>query len=126
MLPFDVKLTSGAPIYEQLDRSIRRALASGALRAGESFPSVRAISRELRINPNTTHKVVAALVSEGLLEVIPGRGALVSESLPSPAELREGILGEDARRLVAEARRLNISKREFNALIDRLWRNDHE
>ena len=126
MLPFEVNLVSGAPIYEQVDKAVRRGLAAGTLRPGDAFPSVRAISRELKINPNTTHKVVAALIADGLLEVIPGRGTFVSGSLPDEKELREGLLYSDAERLVAEARKLKISKRELNDLINRLWRNEHE
>jgi len=126
MLPFEVQITSGIPIYEQVDRAVRRALAAGLLQAGDAFPSVRTISRELRINPNTTHKVVAALIADGLLEVIPGRGTFVSNHLPERIDLREELLRADAERLVAEARRLKISKRELSRLIDRLWKTDHE
>jgi len=127
MLPFEIHLTSGAPIYEQIDKAIRRALAAGQIRPGDPFPSVRAISKELRINPNTTHKVIAALIADGLLEVVPGRGTFVSHELPKGKELRESLLTEHAERLVEEARKLKISKRELDNLINELWRhrNDH-
>lgn len=124
MLPFDVQISPGTPIYEQLDKAIRRALAAGSLRPGDPFPSVRVISRELRINPNTTHKVVAALIDGGLLEVMPGRGTFVAQTLPPTAELREGLLRDDAKRLVAEAHRLKIPKKELEQLIDRLWNEE--
>ena len=126
MLSFEVNIKPGTPIYEQVDKAVRRALAAGALRPGDAFPSVRTISRELRINPNTTHKVVAALIADGLLEVVPGRGTFVSHELPTAEDLCEGLLREDAARLVAEARKLKISKRKLDALINKLWRTDHE
>ncbi|MEM7791415.1 MAG: GntR family transcriptional regulator [Verrucomicrobiota bacterium] len=126
MLPFDAQLTSGSPIYEQLDKAIRRALAARQIRPGDAFPSVRSISKELRINPNTTHKVIATLVADGLLEVVPGRGTFVSHTLPESKDLRAGLLQSDAERLVAEARKLKISRRELDDLINKLWRKEND
>ena len=60
MLPFLIELGAGAPIYEQIVEAVRRAVASGRLKEGDRFPSVRAISAELRVNPNTVQKAVAA------------------------------------------------------------------
>jgi DNA-binding transcriptional MocR family regulator len=53
-------------------------MVSGQLRPGDPFPSVRALSKELKINPNTAHKIVAHLVNEGLLETRPGIGTVVA------------------------------------------------
>ncbi len=74
MLPFTIALRSGEPIFDQVVYAVTRAVVTGQLRAGDSFPSVRALSLELKINPNTAHKIVAALVADGLLEVRPGVG----------------------------------------------------
>jgi GntR family transcriptional regulator len=54
------------------------AMVSGQLRPGDPFPSVRALNKELEINPNTAHKIVAHLVNEGLLETKPGIGTMVA------------------------------------------------
>ena len=41
------------PIAEQVVFAVKKAVATGQLRAGGAFPSVRQLSQELRINPNT-------------------------------------------------------------------------
>ena len=67
MLPFSVELKPGLPVAEQILFAVKKAVISGQLQAGEKFPSVRQLSQELKVNPNTAHKVVAALVQEGVL-----------------------------------------------------------
>ena len=77
-MPFPIELTAGAPIYEQIVEAVRRAIASGRLKAGDRFPAMRVISAELRVNPNTVQKAVAELTSLGLLEVRAGQGCYVA------------------------------------------------
>ena len=55
------------------------------MRPGDPFPSVRALSRELKVNPNTAHKAIAQLVQEGLIEVRVGVGTHASEFAASTA-----------------------------------------
>ena len=66
MIPFHVAFGPGSPLYEQVVYAATRAIISGQLRPGDDFPSVRVLSRELKINPNTAHKVVTRLVDVGL------------------------------------------------------------
>jgi GntR family transcriptional regulator len=121
VLPFSVVLQPGHPVQEQVVYAVTRAVISGQLRAGDPFPSVRALSQELRINPNTAHRIVAALVDEGLLEVRPGIGTVVRE-LPagSPAERRD-VLGDAVERLVVAARRVGLSQKDVIAALRRHW-----
>ncbi|MDR2982639.1 MAG: GntR family transcriptional regulator, partial [Puniceicoccales bacterium] len=79
MLPFEVQLKPGLPISEQICFAVRRAVVSGRMKPGDKFPSVRQISQELSINPNTAHKVMSALIGEGLLVATPAVGAFVAE-----------------------------------------------
>jgi GntR family transcriptional regulator len=123
MIPFPIRIEPGEPVYEQVGKAVRRAMASGLLEPGDPFPSVRAISKELRINPNTTHKVIARLIEEGLLEVVPGRGSFVSRSLPSPEMLESTLLEPHARKLVTEARRLGMTPEEFTRYCEKIWKN---
>ena len=80
MLPFTIALRPGEPIFDQVVFAVTRAAVTGQLQAGDSFPSVRALSLALKINPNTAHKIVAALVDDGLLEVRPGIGTVVTDA----------------------------------------------
>jgi GntR family transcriptional regulator len=121
VLPFSISLRAGVPIYEQVVYAVRRAVVTGQLRPGDSFPSVRALSQELRINPNTAHKIVAALVEDGLLEVRPGIGTVVGEGRRTAAGERRELLEHEAERLVVEAKRGGVTLQDLLAAIRKHW-----
>jgi len=122
MLPFTVRFRAGVPAYEQVLYAVRRALAAGQLKPGDAFPSVRLLSQELRINPNTAHKIVTALVSDGLLEVRPGVGTLLTAGRPIGREERQHLLREDVERLVVDARMLSLDLDEVLDAIEAHWK----
>ena len=121
MPPFSISLRSGVPIYEQVIYAVTRAIVNGEMQPGDPFPSVRALSQDLKINPNTSHKIVAALIDRGLLAVRPGIGTVVSSSRPSSASDRRAVLDEEAERLVVEARRAGLSLQDVIASIRAHW-----
>lgn len=121
VIPFRVTIRPGVPIYEQAVYAATRAIVSGQLRAGDPFPSVRTLSREIKINPNTAHKVVAQLLNDGLLESRPGIGTVVAE-LPRPsAAQRTDLLSTQIEELVVEAKRLSIDLDDVMTTISRHW-----
>ncbi|MFC1757560.1 GntR family transcriptional regulator [Planctomycetota bacterium] len=77
---FDVSTSSKIPIYRQLIDQIRAGVARGKLSPGVQLPSVRAMSRELVVNPNTIAKAYGVLEQEGVLMTRPGKGVFVAES----------------------------------------------
>jgi GntR family transcriptional regulator len=121
MLPFSISLRPGTPIHEQVVYAVRRAVVTGQLRAGDPFPSVRALSQALKINPNTAHKIIGTLTEEGLLTVRPGIGTVVSEARSGGPAGRRTILEQDAERLVIEARRAGVPLKDLMAAIRRHW-----
>jgi GntR family transcriptional regulator len=121
VIPFRVTFRPGVSLYEQVVYAAKKALISGQLRAGDQFPSVRAISAELKINPNTAHKVVTYLLSEGLLEVLPGTGTVVAEMPESSSADRARLLEKDVEQLVVEAKRLGIGRRDLMEAIAGHW-----
>ena len=115
MIPFRVAFASGIPIYEQVVYAAKKAILSGTMAPGERFPSVRALSQELKINPNTAHKVVSELVADRLLEVHPGLGTIVAEKPSFTAADRAPLLKHEVEQLVVEAKRLGL---ELEDLLD--------
>ena len=115
------KLQPGQSIFDQVVFAAVRAFVSGEYRPGQPFPSVRALAADLKINPNTAHKVVQHLVQERWLEVRPGIGAFVA----APPEARAGdkakLLNQRVEQLVVEAMRLGLSRRELLEAIEAGW-----
>ena len=121
VLPFSISLQAGSPIHEQVVYAVRRASVTGQLRPGDPFPSVRALSLALRVNPNTAHKIVATLTEEGLLVVRPGIGTIVAGSRAADAAARRAILEHEAERLVIQASHAGVRLKDLVAAIRRHW-----
>jgi GntR family transcriptional regulator len=121
VLPFSIALRAGTPIYEQVIYAVTRAVITGQLRTGDGFPSVRALSQELKINPNTAHRIVAALIEDGWLVVRPGIGTVVGEGRQTRAAGRRAVLDEEAERLVVEARKAGLSLQDVISAVRRHW-----
>ncbi|GAB4246655.1 MAG: GntR family transcriptional regulator [Candidatus Methylacidiphilales bacterium] len=121
MLPFEVKFKPGKPAFEQLAFAVERALWMGELVPGQLFPSVRQLSQELRLNPNTVHRAVQMLSERGFLEVRPGQQSLVRWPEAPLPNFGLGLLREPMDRLVVEARRLGLALGEVEGLLRERW-----
>ena len=122
MIAFRINFRPGIPLYEQVIYAAKKAVISGRVRPGDPFPSVRALSKELKINPNTAHKVVTQLITSGLLEMRPGVGTVVAAFPESTAVQRTELLGHEIEEVVVEAKRLGIDLEEVVASITEHWR----
>lgn len=77
---FQIDALSRQPVYEQLIRQIERFILSGILHPGDQLPSVRSLSLDLSINPNTIQKAYTELDTRGIIYSIPGIGCFVAEN----------------------------------------------
>src|SRR5437762_10092487 len=66
------------PIYAQLERGLRAAIATGRLQVGDQLPTVRQLAVDLRVNANTVARVYAELERLGILETRRGIGSFVA------------------------------------------------
>ena len=122
MLPFSIELKAGLPVAEQILFAVKKAVVAGQLRPGDKFPSVRVLSQELKVNPNTAHKVVASLVTEGVLVTTPGVGSIVAEREAGGRKERAELLGGEAERLVVEARKLGLELDDVQSAVAAHWK----
>ena len=122
MIPFRVQFRPGLSLFEQVVYAAKKAMVAGQLRPGDAFPSVRALSKELKINPNTAAKIVAHLVNEGLLETRPGVGTVVAELPDASRKERTQLLGHEIEGIVVEAKRLGIGLDETLDAISEHWK----
>lgn len=121
MLPFTISFQPDFSLYEQVVYAAKKAIVSGQMLPGQAFPSVRTLSVELKINPNTAHKVVTHLLEQGLLEVRPGSGTFVASPQSSPAEEKSRLINQEAERLAVEAMRLGLTLAEVTAALIAHW-----
>jgi DNA-binding transcriptional regulator YhcF (GntR family) len=122
VIPFRVDFRPGLSLYEQIVYAAKKAMVAGQLRPGDVFPSVRALSREFKINPNTAHKVVTHLTTAGLLETHPGIGTVVAVRREAGIAERTQLLGPEIEQLVVEAKKLGISLDEVTDSVSTHWK----
>ncbi|MBI5422913.1 MAG: GntR family transcriptional regulator [Opitutae bacterium] len=122
MLSFPVELKPGLPITEQVLFAVKKAVVAGQLKPGEPFPSVRVLSTELRINPNTAHKIIATLVTEGVLVTTPAVGSVVAERGATDRVAKAELLGDELERVVVEAKKLGLTLDEVQGGLAAHWK----
>ena len=108
---FSLSPSHPMPLYAQLTRAIRFAIATGRLRVGEQLPTVRQLAVELRVNANTVAKVYTELERSGILETRRGVGTFVSARhfAANHREEHEKHLSELVDRFIEEAGAMGFS-----------------
>jgi GntR family transcriptional regulator len=111
----DIDPRSPTPLYEQIAARVRVAVAAGELSPGDSLPSVRVLSRDLRVNPATVSQAYRDLAADGFVEKRHGQGTFVQEV---PTFLRDEERATRAqqlvRKLLQDAARLGIGVEELS------------
>jgi GntR family transcriptional regulator len=121
MVPFKVKFEPGESIFDQVCFAATKSILAGELKAGQPFPSVRTLALELRIHPNTAHKVVQHLIQERWLVAQPGVGTVVAAPPKARAGDRKRLLEDDVEKLVVEAMRVGASLPEVQKAVEETW-----
>ena len=122
MVPFKVKFAPGQSIFDQVCFAAIKSILAGELKAGEPFPSVRTLALDLKIHPNTAHKVVQHLVQERWLAVQPGVGTVVAQPPKARTGDRKRLLEDDVEKLVVEAMRVGAGLGEVQQAVGDTWR----
>jgi len=122
MIPFRLSFEPGVSLYQQVVYAAKKAVVSGQMRPGDPFPSVRLLSKGLKINPNTAHKVITHLVADGLLEVHSGIGTVVAKRALSSAADRGNLLNKELEQLVVEAKKLGLDLDQVTAAVAQHWK----
>ena len=110
---FEINAMSRLPVYEQLVEQVERYVLLGLLPVGSQMPSVRALSVELTVNPNTIQKAYAELESRGVFLSVPGRGSFIAED--AAVGIRKRRLGEQGsfRRMIRELKAAGMTEHEL-------------
>ncbi|MRN51515.1 GntR family transcriptional regulator [Paenibacillus monticola] len=113
---FELDVRSRKPIYEQLIDKVKEMVQHGILQADEQLPSVRTLSSQLTVNPNTIQKAYRELEREGYIYSLQGKGSFVSPLQQGQNESQKAELRNELLRLMAEAVYLGFTALEIGAL----------
>lgn len=116
MLQIDLK--SRKSIYEQVVDDYRALIIRGVMKPGEKMPSVRELSRELTVNPNTVQKAYRELERLGYINTVAGKGCFVAEKqnvVPDPGRISMVI--SEIRTLVSELMYMGLSREDVSVKI---------
>jgi GntR family transcriptional regulator len=110
----------GLPLYEQIARQMKFAIAAGHLTAQQQVPSVRDLAARLAVNPNTVARAYRDLQAEGILTPIRGTGLAVKPEAPRLCRAaRQQLVRERLRLVLEEAIRSGLSVEDLRALVER-------
>ncbi|MGI6071765.1 MAG: GntR family transcriptional regulator [Lachnospiraceae bacterium] len=92
---FQIDPMARTSVYEQIVNQVEKLTAVGVLEAGDQLPSVRSMSVNLSVNPNTVQKAFSDLYGRGIIVSVPGRGSFISnEALKIISEKNRGKISE--------------------------------
>ena len=127
MLRFDLLPSSATPIYRQIVDQVARAVASGALAAGDELPSVRTVAQQYVVNPMTVSKAYSLLELQGLVERRRGVGMVIRPSMAAGLPERLAHLRPTLEHAASVSRQLGITpEAALGAFQQILATNDQE
>jgi GntR family transcriptional regulator len=117
---FELDMRSRRPIYEQLMDKIKDAVMYGVLKPDEQLPSVRLLSTQLTVNPNTVQKAYRELERTGYIYSLPGKGSFVSPDKQHAHSARRTELRQELAQLFVEAVFLGITQEDVTSLYQQV------
>ncbi len=119
---------NGIPIFEQVCRQVKFAIADKAYLPGELLPSVREMAQKMAVNPNTVARSYGELQREGIIESVRGTGMQIAADATQLCQKeRKRLIQERIASVLQEAKASQISRDDVNRFIERemnrLWKN---
>ncbi len=118
---FVIDLMSRVPVYEQIINQVEEKILIGVLRAGDKMPSVRSLSIELSINPNTIQKAYTELDRKQLIITVPGKGAFVSDKASEVILTASRDKLTEHTNMVRQMRFAGIDKEEIIDIVNKVY-----
>jgi len=117
---FHVDPSNGQAIYLQIVRQVKFAVAEQTLRPGQLLPSVRQLSTQLAVNPNTVARAFQELQSEEVIETLRGRGVIVCKGAVAKCRKeRKTMIQSRVSDVLTEALQGGLSADEIRDLVER-------
>lgn len=118
---YQIDAMSRVPVYEQIVNQTERFILTGILKPGDKIPSVRNLSIELSVNPNTIQKSILELDRRGLIFSVPGRGCYVSEEARAALTAVKRKEMAEIKEKINELALAGVTKDEIIELIEEVF-----
>ena len=116
-----IDLMSRVPIYEQIIEQLETFVLKGILKVGDQIPSVRNLSIQLSINPNTIQKAYSELVRTGIIDTVPGRGSFIAKEAKENLRNLQGNQLDELSNIVKKLALAGITKEEIVESINKVF-----
>jgi DNA-binding transcriptional regulator YhcF (GntR family) len=116
----EIDFSSDEAIYQQLCNQIILGIATSRLTDGDVLPSVRQMADDIGINMHTVNKAYTVLKQEGYVKVDRRKGAVIAVDMDKLKMMEE--LKKELQVMIARGSCKNITKDEFHALINEIYK----
>lgn len=123
---YHVDAMSRVPIYEQIVEQTEKFILAGILNPGDKIPSVRNLSIELSVNPNTIQKSILELDRRGLIFSVPGKGCYVAEEARTALSAVKRKKMAEIKDEIKELALAGVTKEEMIELIEEVFTKKEE
>ena len=121
---FLIDVLSREPVYMQIINQLERFILIGIMKPNDQIPSVRSLSQELSINPNTIQKAYSELDRRGIIRSVPGKGCFITEDALKILQSVKSSQLEDLSSLIKELKLAGVTKQAIIECIERSYDND--
>ncbi len=117
---FILDLKSRTPIYEQLKNKTLEMIIAGVIQQDSQLPSVRALAKELGVNPNTIQKAYQDMEREGIIYSVAGRGSFVSD-IKSVKEKQRDVELKNLEEICIKLKNNKVSKQDVLSKVEKVY-----
>lgn len=118
---FQIDVMSRVPVYEQLIEQMEKFVLTGILNSGDKIPSVRSLSMELSINPNTIQKAFSELDRRGIIFSVPGKGSFISNEAKDTIMTSKRGNMSSLTDILSELKLAGMSKENIIACVEKIF-----
>lgn len=121
---FTIDVMSRIPVYEQLIKQVEDKILIELLKTGDKMPSVRSLSVNLGVNPNTIQKAYSELERRHITITVPGKGSFISEHAMEVISMKSRGKIESLQDIVRELSLAGVSRDEVIEAVDEVYASD--
>ena len=111
-----IDFASPLPVYEQIKKNIKQAIARNIIQENQSLPSIRDLAQFLKINPNTVARAYRDLTQEKVINGRAGVGFWIEKSEQMDLK-KSDMLREEFLKFTEKAIEMGFSRQQIKAML---------